>query len=129
MSAGAIGYSDRVRALFQALEGAGDLPQAAGLAVSGEAVALDRLAWVRFAARIEGGRVSECRFQAFGCPHTLAAASLAAARLRGAALAALPTLDAVELGRELEAPAEKRGRLLVVEDAWQDLLAGMRRVQ
>lgn len=129
MSARAGRYSDLVRARFQALTEAGDLPPAAGQAVSGEGMALDRLAWVRFTARIDGGRVADCRFRAFGCPHTLAAASLVAERLRGSALDALPTPDIAGLARELEAPAEKRGRLLVVEDAWRDLLACARRVQ
>src|SRR5262245_36911160 len=99
MSGPAIHYSDTVRSLFRALAGAGDLPPAAGIAVSGEAIALDRLAWVRFAARIDGGRVVDCRFRAFGCPHTLAAASLVVARLRGETVDFLPTLDAEILAR------------------------------
>ena len=129
MSAPAARYSARVRSLFSALEGAGDLPAAAGAEVSGEAIALDRLAWVRFAARIDGGQIAECRFRAFGCPHTLAAASFAAAQLRGTPVDARLALDAGRLARELDAPAEKMGRLLVVEDALRDLLAGARRVQ
>jgi NifU-like protein involved in Fe-S cluster formation len=122
-------YSDTVRSHFRSLEGAGDLAPAAGEAVSGEAVALDRLAWVRFAARIDAGRIVDCRFRAFGCPHTLAAASLVAGRLRGAPIDALPAHDAGTLARELDAPAEKMGRLLVVEDALRDLLGAARRVQ
>ena len=129
MSAQAPRYSARVRLLFGSLEGAGELPAAAGAAVSGEAIALDRLAWVQFAARVDGGRIADCRFRAFGCPHTLAAASFAAAQLRGAPVDAGFALDAGRLARELEAPAEKMGRLLVVEDALRDLLEGARRVQ
>jgi len=129
VSTAAAGYSPRVRSLFSALEGAGDLPEAAGAEVSGEAVALDRLAWVRFAARIDARRISDCRFRAFGCPHTLAAASLVATQLRGAPIDAGLVLDAARLKRELDAPAEKMGRLLVVEDALRNLLDGARRVQ
>ena len=125
----AIRYSQGVRSRFASLPGAGDLPQAAGTVVSGEAAALDRLAWVRFTARIDGGRIVDCRFRAFGCPHTLAAASIAAERLRGATPADPPPLDAGMLERELEAPAEKRGRLLVVEDALRGLLSAARAVQ
>ncbi len=129
MSAPAVRYSDTVRSLFRSLAGAGDLPPGAGAAVSGEAAALDRLAWVRFTARIEAGRIIDSRFRAFGCPHTLAAAAFVAECLRGRNVAELPALDAGTLTRELDAPAEKRGRLLVVEDALRELLADARRVQ
>ncbi|MBM4219253.1 MAG: hypothetical protein FJ171_06375 [Gammaproteobacteria bacterium] len=129
MSAPATRYSATVRSHFRSLAGAGDLPPAAGAAVSGEAVALDRLAWVRFAVRIDAGRIVDCRFRAFGCPHTLAAASLVAGRLRGAPIDALPAFDAGTLACELDAPAEKMGRLLVVEDALRHLLANAHRVQ
>jgi NifU-like protein involved in Fe-S cluster formation len=122
-------YSEAVRALFKALAGAGDLAADGGQAVSGEAAALDRGAWVRFAARIEGGRFADCRFRAFGCPHTLAAASLVAGRLRGAPLAAASAIDAAGIARELDVPAEKMGRLLVVEDALRALLVDLARVQ
>ncbi len=122
-------YSSTVRSLFRSLAWAGDLPPAAGAAVSGEAIALDRLAWVQFTARVDAGRIKDSRFRAFGCPHTLAAASFVAERLRGQDVAELAALDAGALARELDAPAEKRGRLLVVEDALRNLLAGARRVQ
>jgi NifU-like protein involved in Fe-S cluster formation len=122
-------YSSRVRALFSAQDGAGDPAAGAGALVSGEACALDRGVWVRFAARVDGGRFADFRFRAFGCPHTLAAASWVACRLRGALPDAVPTLGAEVLARELDVPAEKRGRLLVLEDALRALLADLRRVQ
>jgi hypothetical protein len=97
---------------------------AGGPAIAGEAAALERGAWVRFEARLEGGRIVDCRFLAWGCPHTLAAAALAAEEL-----AAGRVPDAHWLARELGAPAAKMGRLLVVEDAMQSLLAEQARVQ
>lgn len=122
-------YSRHVRALFGELDGAGDPAAGDGVLVSGEARALERGAWIRFAARVDGGRFGDFRFRAFGCPHTLAAASYVACRLRGAPLDAVSTLDAAVLARELDLPAEKMGRLLVLEDALQALLADLRRVQ
>ena len=124
MSGPATEYGPRVRALFDALPRAGALP-AGGTVIAGEAAAIDRGAWVRFEARVENGRIADCRFRAWGCPHTLAAASLAAAEL--AAGGGVP--DARRLARELDAPAWKMGRLLVVEDAMQALLAERARVQ
>lgn len=59
----ATGYSARVRELFDTLPRAGAMP-AGGHRVVGEAAALDRGAWVRFEARLEDGRIVDCRFQA-----------------------------------------------------------------
>lgn len=129
MSPAASRYSAIVRTLFRDLDGAGDLAAGGGKVVSGEAAALDRGAWVRFAARIEDERFADCRFRAFGCPHTLAAASLVAGRLRGAPLTAAASIGAAGIAQELDAPAEKMGRLLVVEDALRALLADLGRVQ
>lgn len=123
MSPAAPRYSERVRALFRALAGAGDPASGRGALVSGEARALDRGAWVRFAARVDGEMFGDFRFRAFGCPHTLAAASYVAGRLRGAPRVEAVAIDAAALARELDAPAEKMGRLLVVEDALRALLA------
>jgi NifU-like protein involved in Fe-S cluster formation len=118
-----------VRALFGDLAGAGEPAAGGGRLVGGEACALDRGAWVRFSARIDGKSFGDFRFRAFGCPHTLAAASYVAGRLRGAPLADALAIDAAMLARELDAPAEKMGRLLVVEDALGALLADARGVQ
>ncbi len=72
---------------------------------------------VFLSVRIAGDVVAEVRFQAFGCPHLLAAASLATERLAGSPVAALGRWTAAELGRDLGVPVEKRGRLLILEDA------------
>lgn len=122
-------YSPMVRELFEQLPRSGGLAPGAGSLVHGEAMELDRGAWVRFEARIEGGRILDCSFRAWGCPHVLAASALAARRLPGHDLeAGLPT-DAHRLAAELAAPAEKLGRLLVVEDALRSMLERARGLQ
>jgi len=122
-------YSPRVHDLFARLPGADPLPAGSGTQVTGEAIALDRGVWIRFDARIEGGRIVECVFRAWGCPHTLAAAAWVAQELRTRAVLDCVSLDASRLARELDAPAEKMGRLLVVEDALMALLERARAVQ
>jgi NifU-like protein involved in Fe-S cluster formation len=122
VSAALLAYSGRVLDLFRTLPGAGSLAAGEGSVVSGEAIALDRGAWVRFEARIEGGRVADCAFRAFGCPHTLAAAALVAESLRARPAGDTAAVDAASLARELDAPPEKMGRLLVVEDALKALI-------
>lgn len=116
-------YSPLVRELFERLPHAGDLVSGPGAVVHGEAMALDRGAWVRYEARIADGRVVDCAFRAWGCPHTLAAAALVAGRICGQGIDALAACDARRLASELDAPWEKLGRLLVVEDALSGMLA------
>jgi NifU-like protein involved in Fe-S cluster formation len=122
-------YSDAVLDLFDALPRAGALQEGAGLPVTGEAVALDRGAWVRFDARVDQGRIVACCFRSWGCPHVLAAAARTAQRLDGLAVGGDDSFDARALLQALGAPTEKLGRLLVVEDAGRRLLAAARAVQ
>jgi NifU-like protein involved in Fe-S cluster formation len=123
-------YSKQVVELFGSLPGAGGLAAGApGRVVDGEAAAIDRGAWVRFEARIVGGRIADCAFRAWGCPHTLAAAAWAASALRRAAVQDFPVVEAARLARELDVPPEKMGRMLVVEDALRNLLARARAVE
>jgi len=122
-------YSARVLELFSALPYAGSLPAAPGGIAAAEAIALDRGAWVKFEARVEAGHIVACRFRAWGCPHTLAAAALAAGWLEGRPHGESTRCEAARLARELDAPAEKMGRLLVVEDAARALLAQAAQVQ
>lgn len=129
MSGESVRYSANVLELFRSLPGAGPLPSGPGAIVHGEAQALERGAWVRFEARIGGGRVSACAFRAWGCPHVLAASAWACAEMRGAAVDGAPAWGIRRLLEALDAPAEKMGRLLVVEDAMRTLLAKARAVQ
>ncbi len=122
-------YSTRVLDLFRRLPGAVVLPEGAGTQVAGEALALDRSTWIRFEARIAGGRVADCVFRAWGCPHTLAAAAWVAQVVQSHRVADRAPIDAARLVQELEVPAVKMGRMLVVEDALEALLKHARAVQ
>lgn len=75
---------------------------------------------VRFEAQIKEGRIRRIAFQAYGCPHSIAACSLATQGLEGAPAEALARVDLDELIRALDAPVEKTGRLLIVQDALHD---------
>lgn len=116
---GAMDYSPLVRELFLHPRGAGTL---AGEGVRGEAGSVASGAWVRLHLRIDDGRVTDARFQAYGCPHTLAAASWLAGQLPGRPVRA-PLPEGVSgMAAALEVPAAKLGRLLIVEDALADAL-------
>ena len=104
------------RQLFRELPGAGTLEDAPGV-VRGEAGGADQEVWVRFHLRIEAGIVRDARFQALGCPHTLAVMAWLAGQLPGRTLAGLSLGEPAEWAKALGVPVEKLGRLLVVEDA------------
>jgi NifU-like protein involved in Fe-S cluster formation len=70
-----------------------------------------------FTARVAGDVIDAVRVQTFGCPHSVAAASWLSERLVGMTRAQLQQWQWREAAQALEVPTEKRGRLLVLEDA------------
>jgi nitrogen fixation NifU-like protein len=74
---------------------------------------------VRFdlSARVKGDRIVALRFEVYGCPHCIAAGSLLSERLQGATQEELRRWTWRQAADELEFPPEKRGRLLILEDA------------
>jgi cysteine desulfurase len=113
--------SKTARQLFTELPGVGTLPEAPG-AIRGEARDMDSQTWVRFHLRVENGIVKDARFEALGCPHTLAVMAWLTGRLPGRKLAGLELGAPAAWAEALEVPVEKLGRLLVVEDALQACL-------
>jgi len=114
-------YSPLVRELFRNPRSAGVLAPAPDV-IAGEAGNIQTGAWVRFSVRVRDGLVTDARFKAYGCPHTLAAAAWVAEHLVGRRLDDAFPEGAAGLAQVLEAPAEKLGRLLIVEDALRDCL-------
>lgn len=110
-------YSPLVAQLFRQPRAAGSFANHDSDVVRGEAGSIRAGAWVRLSLRIRDGRVTDARFQAYGCPHTLAAAEWLARHLAGQPLEEAFPGGAQELARVLEVPTEKLGRLLIVEDA------------
>lgn len=118
-------YCSEVRRRFTQTPAAGTLEASLPGRVCGEAEDRALNVWVRFELQIVDGRVAAARFQAYGCPHTIAAASWAAEWLTGRGAEALSGLDVAGLAAHLEIPTEKLGKVLRVEDA---LLACGRRL-
>jgi hypothetical protein len=108
-------YPAAVLDLFARARGAGR-PDGPGW-VSAEAREPLTATHVRLHLKAVAGRVEALRWEARGCPYTVALLGLLATRLPGQpAGPALPDLRA--LARELGAPTAKLGRFLVVQDAW-----------
>ena len=113
----------RVRHLFGNLLHAGTAGTVASgvRSVSGEAGREQRGTRVRFTLYLNDSDPIEVRYQAYGCPHTLAVCEWLAGELecgRGPCVG-----GPADWARTLGVPAAKLGRLLVVEDALQAALA------
>ena len=108
-------YSAQVRELFTATAHAGRLD-------GGEAVYLDEQdVRIRLTVTVDGGRVAAMRFEAWGCPHLIAAAEAACAALESRSVADLLEFSTSGLMDNLPVPVEKTGRILVLEDAVRSL--------
>lgn len=108
-------YSEEVRALFAAPLHAGEVQGGA------EAYVDDQGVRVRLTLAEAEGRVTTLRFQAWGCPHLLAAAEALCARYEGRPRTELAGARGSEIMQRLAIPVEKTGRILVLEDAARSL--------
>ena len=72
---------------------------------------------VLFELKIADGTVKSARFSAYGCPHTVAVSAWLCEVLEGAALEAGMPGNPADWADKFAVPAEKLGRLLIVEDA------------
>ena len=113
-------YSERVRALFDAPIHAGALDGAATAFVDDQGVR------VQLSADINDESITAMRFQAWGCPHVIAAAEAVCAGYEGRAVSDLDVFSVAELMQSLAVPTEKSGRILVIEDAVRSLGAMLR---
>jgi NifU-like protein involved in Fe-S cluster formation len=110
-------YSSEVVRRCDAPRRVGELPHATPGLSSGEAEDRSLQVWVRFDLQVQNGVIQTVRFEAFGCPHTVAAADLVAERLEGQPVHAARRVNAQELMKALDVPVEKLGKLLRIEDA------------
>ena len=84
---------------------------------SGEAGAAGQDTWIRFHLLVADDVVRDARFQAYGCPHTVAVAAWMAQALPGRHREALQPGVPTDWATAHCVPVEKLGRLLVIEDA------------
>lgn len=111
-------YSVEVRRRFAAaLAAERSIPTGSEVSASAEAEDRTLGIWARARIGISDGRIVAAEFDVWGCPDTIAAANLAAERMRGVALADFHGLNSRELAEELGIPTEKLGKLLRLEDA------------
>jgi hypothetical protein len=109
-------YSELTRRYFETPDTAGSL---SGEGVfRGAAGNREHGTWVQFDVRIEAGLVAAARFLAFGCPHTIAVSAWVAEQAVGKPLTVRLPESIESLCQRFALPVHKRGRVLIVEDAW-----------
>jgi NifU-like protein involved in Fe-S cluster formation len=77
--------------------------------------------WVQFDVQTAAGEarvIGAARFLAFGCPHVIAIAGWIAEQAVGRRIEPALPESVHSLRVRFDAPVEKLGRLLVIEDAW-----------
>jgi NifU-like protein involved in Fe-S cluster formation len=116
-------YSPLTEEHFRHPRNLGPLPGAAGQILRGEAGSAAEGLWIAFEARLHKATLETLSFRALACPHLIAACSRATELLTGTPLEAARRFSALALAAELGVPDEKRGRLLVLEDALRRCLA------
>ena len=83
----------------------------------------DTGAHIVMSAGIRDGTIAAMAFRVWGCPHLIAALELACRKLVEQPAASLENFDLADITRELSVPAEKIGRILLLEDALATLWA------
>lgn len=91
--------------------------------IAGAGGTRERGAVFNLTARIAVSAVESVRFEVYGCPHCVAAGSWLSDRLVGCSEADLERWSWREVADALQVPLEKRGKLLLLEDAVRAMAA------
>ena len=114
------GYSETVWRLFQAAPRAGIFSPGSALSVAAATPANRSVLTLHL--QIEQERVSDARFQAYGCPTTIAVGAWLAQQAVGRRPEELSGIKAATIRQALEIPDERSHCALLGEDVIQALL-------
>jgi len=120
-------YSDTVIDHFENPRHAGRFGAARDV-IEGAGGTRARGAVFNLTARVSDRAIEAVRFEAYGCPHCVAAGSWLSERLIGCTPADLERWSWREVADALQVPLEKRGKLLLLEDAVRALAADWKAV-
>lgn len=97
--------------------GAGSFVEGSPSVAEGRAGSRKRGVAVQLQCQIRDQKIVAARFLAWGCPHSIAAASWLAETLTGMSLDEASAISAMQIVAALGVPIDKLGSILVVEDA------------
>lgn len=109
-------YSAETRRYFETPDHAGDLAGDYTKSAMAHAAESDDGARVQLAIGLQDGKIAECRFRVFGCPHLIAAAEWLCSESEGRTISAFGQFQVAECMKILAIPVNKTGRLLLLED-------------
>lgn len=113
------GYPDEVWRLFTEAPRAG-LLEGPGTR-SGSAATPANRSRLQLSARVDGARIEDAKFQAYGCPTAIAVGAWLAEKAIGRSLGELAAIGAAEIRQALEIPEERLHCALLGEDAVKSL--------
>ncbi len=116
-------YNEVVRRHFTDPQHAGDLQRQFDTMLNADVADSDNGIHIVINAGIRTGIIGEMAFRVLGCPHLIAALELVCERLAEQPVASLENYDLADITQELCIPAEKMGRILLLEDALATLWA------
>ena len=116
-------YNQAVRRHFADPQHSGDLQEDHDLALVADVSESGNGAHIVMSAGIRGGTIAQMAYRVRGCPHLIAALELVCTRFDKQPVAALENFDSADITQELSIPAEKTGRILLLEDALATLWA------
>lgn len=102
---------------FFAPVGAGSFAAGSPSVAEGRAGSRKRGVAVQLQCQLQGQKIKAARFLAWGCPHSIAAASWLTEKLTGLSLDEASGVGAMQIAAALKVPADRLGSILVLEDA------------
>jgi NifU-like protein involved in Fe-S cluster formation len=111
-----VGYSEVVERYFR------QPPPVFAGECAGQAGSVATGTWVGLRATVREGRVQNLGFRAYACPHIIAVCHWLGEQLEGQSLDVLSSIDRNQLEQLFDIPAEKAGKLLILQDAFTNLL-------
>ena len=121
MSGNPFGYSEAVWRLFSEAPRAGALEGPDVRSV--EAATPASRSRVRLQVKMADARIGDARFQAYGCPTTIAVGAWLAGRVVGREVAELSGIDSKMIREALEIPEDRTHCALLGEDLVKSLLS------
>ena len=115
------GYSKQVWRLFIETPRAGRLE--GGQVLTGTAETHANQNRLQFQVRVDGEKIVDARFQAYGCPTTIAVGAWMAGQVIGRTLGELSGFKAQDIPQTLDIPEDRLHCILMAEDAIKSLLA------
>lgn len=110
-------YNEAVRRRFTDPRHAGDLQRQYDIVLNAEVADSDNGMHIFMAAGIRDDNIAELAFRVWGCPHLIASLEATCERLPGQPAASLENYDLADITQQLSVPAEKMGRILLLQDA------------